>query len=187
MVVPPTSHVSASEKAGLRRMLRANRRAFSAEHVFSAHAALYDRIAHSQIIVGYWPVTGEPDVRPFLGSAAQRGVVTGLPRLEFNSTKMTFHQWIEGDATENYRTFEQPLESAALIIPDLILAPLVGFDRALNRLGQGGGHYDRAFLAYPNAYKIGIAWSVQEVPAVPVEAHDIALDAIMTEKEWITL
>lgn len=168
-------------------MLRAKRRAFSADHAFSAHAAFYDRIALSKNIVGYWPVKGEPDVRPFLIKAAQLGISTGLPRLGPNNTMMTFHHWLEGDATERAHVFEQPLASAALIIPDLILAPLVGFDRALNRLGQGGGHYDRAFLAYPHAYKIGIAWSVQEVPTLPVEAHDIALDAIMTEKEWITL
>ena len=62
---------------------------------------------------------------------------------------------------------------------------LVAFDRSLNRLGQGGGHYDRTFEKYPDAIRIGLAWSVQEADNIPVERHDVTLHAIVTESELI--
>jgi 5-formyltetrahydrofolate cyclo-ligase len=80
----------------------------------------------------------------------------------------------------------QPLLSAEACAPDLILTPLVGFDRALNRLGQGAGYYDRAFAARPDSLRIGIAWSIQECDGLMTDPWDMPLDAVLTEKEWIT-
>ena len=80
----------------------------------------------------------------------------------------------------------QPAHDAATLAPDLVLAPLVAFDRRLHRIGQGAGHYDRAFAAWPEAVRIGVAWSVQEVPEFPPDAWDVPLHAIATEQEWIT-
>ena len=70
---------------------------------------------------------------------------------------------------------------AAVLTPDVIVAPLVAFDSALNRLGQGGGHYDRTFAAHPEAVRIGLAWSVQQVDQVPSEEHDVGLQYVVTE------
>ena len=80
----------------------------------------------------------------------------------------------------------QPVARDKGVAPDIILTPLVAFDRRGNRVGQGAGHYDRAFAAYPRAWRIGIAWSVQEIAACPADAWDVPLHAIATEKEWIT-
>ncbi len=185
MVVPPTP-----DKADLRRALRVARRAFGTERAFLhgpvLAAPLRAMIVESTCVAGYWPVVGEPDIRPLLTEARAKGTLTALPRIDPGTDGLRFHVWSKGDPTEAERGFRQPLATAPLAEPDLILVPLVGFDRALNRLGQGGGHYDRAFLAYPNARKVGIAWSVQEVPALPVEPHDIPLDALLTEQDWIT-
>jgi 5-formyltetrahydrofolate cyclo-ligase len=185
MVVPPTS-----SKAELRAELRAARRVFAEGLAFLVDEALLVPlravIAQSQCVAGYWPVGGEPDVRQIIEETANQGLATALPRIDPVSGKMSFRLWRPLDQTERLQGFQQPLASAPCTQPDLILAPLVGFDRALNRLGQGGGHYDRAFAAYPQAYKIGIAWSIQEIRRVPTEPHDIQLDAILTEKEWIT-
>jgi len=82
--------------------------------------------------------------------------------------------------------FLQPLPSAEICNPDLILTPLVGFDRSLNRLGQGAGYYDRAFAALPDSLRIGIAWSIQECDGLVPDSWDMPLDAVLTEKEWIT-
>ena len=57
--------------------------------------------------------------------------------------------------------------------------------RALNRLGQGQGHYDRTFAKHPGALRIGLAWSVQETDSVPINDHDIQLHMIVTESEII--
>jgi 5-formyltetrahydrofolate cyclo-ligase len=65
------------------------------------------------------------------------------------------------------------------------MSPLVGFDRSGNRLGQGGGFYDRAFAAFPSARRIGIAWSVQEVDMLPVDSWDEQLHSVITEHERI--
>ena len=76
----------------------------------------------------------------------------------------------------------QPDPASPEVAPDVILTPLVGFDRRLNRLGQGAGHYDRAFARYEHAWRVGIAWSVQEVPAIPADIWDVPLHAIITEE-----
>jgi len=76
----------------------------------------------------------------------------------------------------------QPDPASPEVEPDVILTPLVGFDRRLNRLGQGAGHYDRAFARYEAAWRVGVAWSVQEVPAIPADIWDVPLHAIITEE-----
>ena len=79
----------------------------------------------------------------------------------------------------------QPPGDAEEVVPDLILTPLVAFDRTLARLGQGAGHYDRAFARFPNARRIGVAFSVQQVDRLPTDPWDMPLHAIITEREWI--
>lgn len=80
----------------------------------------------------------------------------------------------------------QPSTTGVACIPDIFLIPLVGFDPQLNRLGQGGGFFDRALAACPSALRIGIAWSVQQVDAIPVDPWDIPMHAIITEMGWMT-
>ena len=98
-----------------------------------------------------------------------------------------FLQWQPGDELiEGAFGLMQPKSSAPTLTPDIVLVPLVAFDRALNRLGQGAGHYDRALSIIDNVQTIGIAWSVQEAGAIPADPWDVPLDAILTEKEWIS-
>jgi len=84
-----------------------------------------------------------------------------------------------------YRNIAEPGAECPVVAPDLIIAPMLAFDRSMHRLGQGGGHYDRTFAQYPQAPRIGLAWSVQEADAIPVESHDMELDMIVTESEII--
>ncbi len=86
---------------------------------------------------------------------------------------------------EGFANIPEPSNDDPLVEPDLIITPLVAFDRQLNRLGQGGGHYDRTFEEYPEVPRIGLAWSVQETENIPVEPHDIPLQMIVTECEII--
>jgi 5-formyltetrahydrofolate cyclo-ligase len=84
-----------------------------------------------------------------------------------------------------FRDIPEPDESCELTEPDVIIAPLVAFDRSLRRLGQGGGYYDRSFAKFPAIPRIGLAWSVQETGEIPVSDHDLPLDMIVTESEII--
>ena len=81
----------------------------------------------------------------------------------------------------------QPAVTSAECAPDLIVTPLLGFDRRGGRIGYGAGHYDRAFQRFPGARRIGFAWSVQQVDAVPLDPWDVPLHAVVTEREFIAL
>ena len=71
------------------------------------------------------------------------------------------------------------------IVPDLLFVPLLAFDRRGRRLGYGGGYYDRTLAALPGAIAVGCAFAAQEMDEVPAGPHDIALDAVATEREVI--
>jgi 5-formyltetrahydrofolate cyclo-ligase len=80
-----------------------------------------------------------------------------------------------------------PALTAAAVQPAIILTPLLAFDRAGGRLGQGGGHYDRvlASLKPKGAIAVGLAYAIQEVVEIPTGEHDQRLDWIVTEREAI--
>lgn len=100
---------------------------------------------------------------------------------------MEFRLWQSGEPLEPgpYRVL-QPVATATFATPNILMVPLVGFDRALNRLGQGGGHYDRYCALHPDAVRIGVAWDIQEADNIPTESTDIALHGVLTQNEWIT-
>ncbi|MBT8507795.1 hypothetical protein AZH53_05105 [Methanomicrobiaceae archaeon CYW5] len=79
---------------------------------------------------------------------------------------------------------EEPAEAASL---DIIIVPLIGFDREGNRIGYGAGYYDRFFSAHPHIPSVGVAFSVQECPHIPAERFDHRLDYIVTEQEIIKI
>jgi 5-formyltetrahydrofolate cyclo-ligase len=74
----------------------------------------------------------------------------------------------------------EPRTEAETVIPDVLLIPLVGFTANGDRLGQGGGHYDRWLAEHPGRIAIGLAWDVQLCDALPTEPHDQRLDAVIT-------
>ncbi len=114
-----------------------------------------------------------------IGKAIAYPVYVGEAPLEFR--KVSHIDLLEA----GYRNIAEPGPDCPAVAPDLIIAPMLAFDRSMHRLGQGGGHYDRTFATYPQAPRVGLAWSVQEADAIPVQAHDIRLDMIVTESEII--
>jgi 5-formyltetrahydrofolate cyclo-ligase len=182
-------------KAALRRELRARRDGFFAA-LDAQGAALAFRVApgplHALIeaarcVSAYIPVGSEADPEALLALAAAEGKATALPYVEALPVPMRFLAWKPGDPlVPGPIGLSQPdLAHAAEVEPDLILTPLIGFDRRLHRLGQGAGYYDRAFARYPDAIRVGIAWSTQETDFVPDDPWDEPLDAVLTEREWI--
>ncbi len=136
------------------------------------------------VIAGYVPTKSELDVLRLLHSFPN----TALPCITQKDTAMIFRRYTQGDRLEQnpLYNFMQPLDTSPVIAPDIILVPLVAFDRSGARLGMGGGYYDRT-LAAGNFKTIGIAFAACEVEKIPTEPHDIYMDAILTEKELIRI
>lgn len=106
-------------------------------------------------------------------------VVMGATALDFRTVSNV--ELLES----GFMGISEPGGDCPLVEPDIIITPIIAFNRSLDRLGQGGGHYDRTFEKHPNARRIGLAWSVQETQDLMPEQHDIGLHAIVTESEYI--
>jgi 5-formyltetrahydrofolate cyclo-ligase len=178
-----------TEKPTLRAHLRATRETFalSPRPSITPSPAFLARLGPGITIASYVPMRGEIDPSPLTRAAVEAGCAIALPHVVRRSEPMRFLAWdAEDDLHPGQFGLQQPHHEAPALTPDIILTPLLGFDRALNRLGQGAGYYDRAFAEFPDAWRIGIAWSVQEVDALPTDAWDVPLHAVATEKEWLT-
>ena len=132
----------------------------------------------------FWPIRSEIDTRPLMTLLREAGFALALPRVEGSS--LEFRLW-DGTAplvSGAFGLFEPALD-APLCRPATMLIPLAAFDRAGHRIGYGKGFYDRAIAALNPKCKIGLAFSVQEIAAVPFEGHDERLDRIITENGMI--
>lgn len=176
MVVPPTS----LDK--LRADLRLRRQQIVIEQKnegIASHPLLDSLLAVARCVGLYLPVGGEPDPWPLLCSYSGH---TALPSISADHGHMVFRRWSEGDPLlKSPWGGRQPPPNTQDVIPDLIFVPLLGFDETLNRIGQGGGHYDRYLAAHPSACRIGLAWSGQCVESIVARSWDIPMDGILTE------
>ena len=173
------------EKPALRARLRAAHDLLASEgsHAITAPPAFLDRLRPGLIVATYCPVGSEADPSQLAAAALERGCTLALPHVVDRATPIRFLAWNSGEAlVDGPFNLRQPALTSPEVAPDIILTPRLGFDPRLNRLGQGAGHYDRAFARYPDAWRVGIAWSVQEAPAIPADIWDVPLEAIITEK-----
>jgi len=132
------------------------------------------------VVAGFWPLPGEIDIRPLLLALHERGHVLALPETPPRGQALIFRRWAPGDALIPGR-FNTRHPGGEILSPDFILVPLLAFDAAGNRLGYGGGYYDRTLAELPNAFRLGCAFAAQQIDAVPVGEHDLKLHAIATE------
>lgn len=174
------------DKATLRATLRARRRAIVDRAPLPVPSPFRALLHPGAIVASYRPVVGEADPAPFEHAALAAGCTLALPHVVDRATPLRFLGAGDAVALEDGPFgLRNPPAHWDEVAPTIILTPLVGFDRRGNRLGQGAGHYDRAFAAHPAARRIGIAWSVQEVARLPADSWDVPLHAIATEREWI--
>jgi 5-formyltetrahydrofolate cyclo-ligase len=176
----------ADSKHAMRADMRAARMAFATGRPQIAPPQPFLDQLGSGIIAGYLPMPGEADPAALIAAAAARGYSVALPHVAGRDQAMRFLRWEPGDTlVTNGFGLRQPREDAPAVTPDIVLTPLVAFDATLNRLGQGAGYYDRAFAALPAVLRIGVAWSIQQVDRLPVDAWDVPLHGVVTERGWI--
>ena len=141
----------------------------------------------SKIIGGYYPFNFEIDILNILEMLEKKGYVISLPKVE-KSNMMNFFQYSLKDPLKINKYGIPETISKKKVIPGALLVPLVAFDNQLNRLGYGGGYYDRYISKLQDKdqiIKIGIGFSFQKVKSLPINKHDKKLDFIITEKDFI--
>lgn len=138
-------------------------------------------------VAGYIAMGSEADPAKLLVTAEAKGCALALPHVTSRAAPMRFLQWTSDVQLEpGPFGLLQPPADAPVAVPDVVLVPLVAFDDRMMRLGQGAGHYDRALSLLGEAIAVGIAWSVQQAERLPDDPWDIPLDAVLTERAWIT-
>ncbi len=182
-------------KSALRRIFRQKRDAFVSglspqivQIAFSQAPNMLKKLFEPEkTVAAYVPIGSEADPTALLSIAHTIGCQIALPYVSGAVTPIRFLAWQPSDRLETGPFgLQQPLASSAVTKPDVILVPLIAFDRGCARLGQGAGHYDRALSLLPDAITVGVAWSAQEIDHVPTDPWDIPLDHVLTEKEWIS-
>ncbi len=137
------------------------------------------------IIGGYIPINYEYDCLSLLKFLETKNFKVCLPVIRKNY-KMNFYNYTFKDPLKiNSLGIQEPVKTLNKAIPDLIFVPLVGYDKDLNRLGYGGGFYDRYIdknSKLKKIIKIGLAFSFQKIKKVPINKFDKKLDIIITEK-----
>lgn len=140
-------------------------------------------ISGTTIVAGYIPIGSEIDPRPLMSEFSKAGAVLCLPEVVAKGKPLRFRQWAPGDMLiSGAMGTLQPLDSARILEPDILLMPLVGLDSRGVRLGQGGGFYDRtlAVLRDQGALAFGVGFDEQLVELLPCEDHDQQLDGVFT-------
>jgi 5,10-methenyltetrahydrofolate synthetase len=166
------------EKQILRTSMLATLAAFSGKNFASAslrhHLLSTPAWVQAKVIYGFHPLPSEPD---WIGNAGIRGKQAAFPRPDTEG--MAF--FVGGKIVTGPHGAGQPEGGQAAPPPDLILVPGLAFTSSGHRLGRGGGFYDRWLAAHPETKTLGICFSCQMVDSLPIESHDIRVDAVFTE------
>lgn len=135
------------------------------------------------VLSGYWPIKGEPDLRPLLKEVHDAGVTIALPVVETRAAPLVFRRWTpETKMVRGDWNIPVPPPEAEVLTPDITLAPCLGCSGGCYRLGWGGGYFDRTLAVLdPRPMVIGIALSAARLPTIYPQPHDIPLDLIVTE------
>jgi 5-formyltetrahydrofolate cyclo-ligase len=193
----PDQHIFKSE---LRTELRQRRALLDDIHrnildtAINTHLVNYARQEKVKTVAAYLAFDGEPDLGQALAELENEGVALALPvvhKIPGRNT-ISFHLWTADDALEpNRYGILEPVNTpeVPLVMIDLMLIPLVGWDRAGNRLGMGASYYDRALqplARQQRPVRTGVAYSAQETARIPVDPWDVPLHAMLTEHGWFT-
>ncbi|NHF74122.1 5-formyltetrahydrofolate cyclo-ligase [Paracoccus xiamenensis] len=188
-----TDPVAAADAARWRKAARAQllaaRGARDVQATDAAIADQLDRLLAQQfgggpglILAAYWPIRGEPDLRPWMARQSAAGLRIALPVVTAPDQPLVFRPWSPDAQMRPGRWNIPEPATTAQVLPQIVLAPTVGWDAGRFRLGYGGGFYDRTLAALrPRPYAVGIGLESGRLPTIYPQPHDAALDLIVTE------
>lgn len=180
-----------SVKSALRRRLLGSRALLTepARQVASARIRMLlmtlPELASARALLAFAPTRAEVDIDDLLHNRIDAGVDVLLPWVDGPELRLARVGDLGRDLSPGWRGVREPRRRDHPVPPALAeaaLVPGVGFDRAGHRLGYGGGHFDRLLASLrPGTPTVGVAYACQLVEEVPVEGHDVAVDAVVTE------
>lgn len=184
--------IRVEDKHKLREELRAQRKAFVAELPEAIKGLLFLRppapvaalMPEGSVVGLYHALPSEAPTRGYAKWLSENGRTIALPWFADRDAPMRFRRWLDpyddaGLEPGPHRHL-QPSEDAEELFSDVAFVPLVGFTAAGDRLGQGGGHYDRWLAANASVLPLGLAWDCQLRDSLPSEAHDCPLRGVIT-------
>jgi 5-formyltetrahydrofolate cyclo-ligase len=184
----------ADAKAAIRREALARRDALPAELRAAAAQAIAERplplaVAADAIVSGFMPLKSEINPIPLMRRLAGEGAQLALPVVAGRGQPLTMRAFSFGQPlVSGVWGIREPGPDAPEVFPDIVIVPLLAFDRSGHRVGYGAGYYDMTITrlrARKAVVAVGIAFAVQEISRVPVTARDAPLDLVLTEHEVI--
>jgi 5-formyltetrahydrofolate cyclo-ligase len=184
------------EKAELRRDALARRDAMLPDVRQAAAEAIAARefplaITSGVIVSGFMPLKSEVSPLPLMRKLAEQGALLALPAIAGRGKPLVMRAWEFGAPLDRGQWgIREPTPAAAEVEPDILLVPLLAFDRAGHRIGYGAGYYDLTITqlrARKAVVAVGLAFAIQVVAAVPATPRDARLDLVLTERELIDL
>jgi 5-formyltetrahydrofolate cyclo-ligase len=191
-----TSSPIASAKSDLRKVALARRDALPAAERMAAAETIAARafplaVASGAVVSGFMPLNSEISPLPLMRKLSDLGARLALPVVVGRGLPLLMRAYAFGDAlVKGVWGIRVPPPDAPEVAPDLLLVPLLAFDRNGNRLGYGAGYYDMtiaALRAQKPVVAVGIAFAAQEVAEVPTTTRDVRLDVVLTEREVIAV
>jgi 5-formyltetrahydrofolate cyclo-ligase len=192
----PTPTAIDDLKATLRREALARRDALSAEVRAAAAQAIAARpfpvaVPAGAIVSGFMPMKSEINPLPLMRMLADAGAGLALPAVAGKGKPLTMRAYMFGESlASGVWGIREPGPDAREVFPDILLVPLLAFDRRGHRIGYGAGYYDMTIAglrARKTVLAVGIAFAAQEIAQVPTTPRDARLDLVLTENEVIDL
>ncbi|HEY1543664.1 MAG TPA: 5-formyltetrahydrofolate cyclo-ligase [Xanthobacteraceae bacterium] len=186
----------ASQKAEIRKAATARRDALPAPERAAAAAAIAARplavpIAPGAIVSGFSVLKSEINPVPLMRAFATAGARLALPVVMGKGRPLTMRAWAFGEPLNSgVWGIREPPPEAPEVFPDILIVPLLAFDRTGNRIGYGAGYYDMTIArlrGMKSVVTMGIAYAAQEIAQVPTTPRDATLDLVLTEREVIDL
>ena len=186
--------MDAGLKIGLRKAALARRDALGADVRAAAAQAIAARpfpmpVPQGAIVSGFMPLKSEINPLPLMRTLADAGAKLALPVVAGKGKPLTMRAFTFGDVlASGVWGIREPKPEAPEVFPDILLVPLLAFDRSGHRIGYGAGYYDMtitALRARKSVAAVGIAFAAQEVAQVPSTPRDARLDLVLTEREVI--